>query len=138
MTLAPAPRRAAPVVRASADAQTIGAALALIERLRETLAAESAEVLRRGRVDYESYNWRKAQGLLELSRFAPVLGLARSHPALRAALAGLNAALEHNARVLRVQLKAAKAVADIVAQAVRDGQSDGTYSAMAWRERYGD
>jgi hypothetical protein len=52
---------------------------------------------------------------------------------LRVAVAALNAALEHNARVLSVQLKAAKAVAEIVAQAVRDGQSDGTYSAMSWR-----
>lgn len=134
MSLPQAPRRAAPFIRPTADAQTIGSALSLIERLRETLAAESADVVRRGRVDYEAYNWRKAQGLLELSRFTPVLALAHSHPALRAAVAGLNAALENNARVLSVQLKAAKAVADIVAQAVRDGQSDGTYSAMAWRE----
>jgi hypothetical protein len=131
MTLAPSPRRAPP---ATADAQTIGSVLSLIERLRATLAAESADVVRRGRVDYEAHNRRKAQGLLELSRFTPVLGLVRSHPALRAAVADLNAALENNARVLSVQLKAAKAVADIVAQAVRDGQSDGTYSAMSWRE----
>jgi hypothetical protein len=138
MTLSPAPRQATLATRPIADAQTIGSALSLIERLRETLAAESAEVARRGRVDYEAYNWRKAQALLELSRFTPVLGLAPSHPRLRTAVAGLNAALEKNARILSVQLKAAKAVADLVARAVRDGQSDGTYSAMAWREGYGD
>ncbi len=138
MTISPAPRRAPPPTRAGADAQTIGSALTLIERLRETLAAESAEVMRRGRVDHELFSARKAQGLLELSRSTPALNLARNHPALRSALAGLNAALERNARVLGVQLKAAKAVAEIVDKAVRDVQSDGAYSAMAWREPYGD
>ena len=43
------------------------------------------------------------------------------------------AALEANRRALGVQLKASVAVAEIIARAIRDGQSDGTYTALAWR-----
>ena len=50
-------------------------------------------------------------------------------------LAELNAALETNERVLGAQLRASIAVAEIIARAIRDGQSDGTYTARAWRER---
>ncbi|HZZ61570.1 MAG TPA: hypothetical protein VFE63_10385 [Roseiarcus sp.] len=38
-----------------------------------------------------------------------------------------------NRRALGVQLKPAAAIADIIARAIRDGQSDGTYDARAWR-----
>jgi hypothetical protein len=36
--------------------------------------------------------------------------------------------------MLRVQLNAARKVSDIIAKAIQDGQSDGTYSAFVWRD----
>jgi hypothetical protein len=109
------------------------AALSVVERLTETVEAENRDIKLGGRVNYESYSQRKNQGLLELNRLIPVLGRAASAGPLREALADLHAKLEVNRRALRVQLKACAAVSEIIARAIRDGQSDGTYTALAWR-----
>ena len=52
---------------------------------------------------------------------------------MREALAELAVELEINRRALGMQLKASIAVAEIIARAIRDSQSDGTYTALAWR-----
>ncbi len=83
-------------------------------------------------VDYHAYNLRKSQGLLELNRLAPAFANHQIGPVLRAALADLHAKLETNRRLLRTQLLAAQAVSNIIARAIRDSQSDGTYSAHPW------
>jgi hypothetical protein len=51
------------------------------------------------------------------------------------ALDALRVKLDANQRLLRIQLNAARKVSDIIARAIQDGQSDGTYSAYAWRDR---
>jgi len=51
---------------------------------------------------------------------------------LAAALGDLQRRLETNRRLLSTQLKAARAVSDIITQAIRDSQSDGTYSDRYW------
>jgi hypothetical protein len=72
--------------------------------------------------------------LLELSRLQPTLAVSRGHPRLRAALANLLAKLDANHRLLHAKLQAARTVADVVARAISEGQSDGTYSDQIWRE----
>lgn len=108
--------------------------LPAVDRLRQTLEEENNDITRRGRVDYNAYNLRKSQGLLELRRLAPVIAGSRIGPALHDALVELQAMLEANRRLLRTQLKAAQAVSDIIARAIRESQSDGTYSARAWQD----
>jgi hypothetical protein len=108
-------------------------ALPIVERLSEAVAAENDDIAKGRRVPYETYSRRKNQGLLELNRLLPALGGATADGALRDALADLLAKLEINAQALDVQLKASTAVAEIIAKAIRDGQSDGTYDALAWR-----
>ena len=115
--------------RAPADAM----ALAIVERLSETVAEESDAIARRLAFDHHSCSLRKNQGLLELNRLSPIFAGAAPGAALRAALGRFSAALEENQRRLRVRLEAAKTVSNIVARAIRDSQSDGTYSAHAWR-----
>ncbi len=61
------------------------------------------------------------------------LGRASAQGALREALGVLTARLEINRCALGAQLKASAAVAEIIARAIREGQSDGTYDARAWR-----
>ncbi|MGD1035621.1 MAG: hypothetical protein ABR878_00160 [Roseiarcus sp.] len=106
--------------------------LPVVDRLRQTLDEENQDIARRGSVDYNAYNLRKSQGLLELKRLAPALANNQVGPILRAALADLHDKLETNHRMLRTQLKAAQAVSDIIARAIRESQSDGTYSARSW------
>ena len=63
---------------------------------------------------------------------SPALAVAAAEGPLRNSLAELHAKLEINRRALAVQLKACEAVAEIITRAIQDGQSDGTYTALAW------
>ena len=120
--------------RPGSEPAAVAIALPVVERLTRTVAAETEDI-RAGRpAPYELYGQRKNQGLLELNRLMPALARGGG-VRLREALAELNAALETNERVLGAQLRASIAVAEIIARAIRDGQSDGTYTARTWRER---
>ena len=105
-----------------------------IERLRNTLDAENARIASGQPVDFHDFNLRKSQGLLELNRHAPNLAGLQLGPALAAALGHLQTRLETNRRLLSTQLKAARAVSDIITRAIRDSQSDGTYSDRYWMD----
>jgi hypothetical protein len=129
-------RRASPLA-AAPSARPPGPAamlLAAIERLQSALEAENAEIASRRIVDFRRFNLLKSQGLLELTRLGPMVAPDEIGPTLRAALFSLKAKLEDNRRVLRVQLKAAQQVSEVIARTIQAGQSDGTYSAYAWRE----
>jgi len=115
----------------SSDA--VASALPAVMRLRETVAAENRDIAAGIRVPYDAYSRRKNQALLELTRFLPSLQPVAAGAALRDAVSGLVAELEANRRALGLQLKASAAVADIIARAIHDGQSDGTYDAHPWR-----
>ncbi|MFY9657984.1 MAG: hypothetical protein WAK01_15630 [Methylocystis sp.] len=105
------------------------AALAVVRRLLQTLQSENAALsLNSGMIDHSEYNLLKSQALLALNRCAPKPLCAGSKPALRMALAEAVAALETNHRLLATQLEAAQAVAAIIARAIREVQSDGTYT----------
>ena len=116
------------------DSATLALVLPVVERVRGAVEAENRELLEFRVSDYQAHNERKSHGLLELNRLQSVLSKVRAHPAARAALLGLSAELTANRRLLLSQLRAAQTVSGIVARAIRDGQSDGTYSAQAWRE----
>jgi hypothetical protein len=121
--------------RPESGAAALAMALPIVERLREAVAAETEDIARGRAVAYEAYSLRKNQGLLELNRLIPSLARATAGQALWEALDDLGVKLEINRRALGVQLKASAAVAEIIARAIRDGQSDGTYAALAWRRR---
>ena len=107
------------------------AVLPIIERLIATVDAENRDLEQGRRVKYDVYSLNKNQGLLEFSRLLPTLAVAAAGP-LRDALAELHTKLEINRRALAVQLKACEAVSEIITRAIQDGQSDGTYTALAW------
>ena len=110
------------------------AALAVVRRLLQTLQSENAEVcLNRGMTDHSDYNILKSQALLALNRCAPKLVYAETNPALQTALQEVVVELETNRRLLATQLQAAQAVAAIIARAIREVQSDGTYTRMSSR-----
>ena len=111
----------------------IAVALPVVERLIRAVAAETEDIAAGRPAPYALYGQSKSRGLLELNRLMPALAGANGSERLRAALAELNTALAANKRALGVQLKASMAVAEIIARAIRDGQSDGTYTARAWR-----
>ena len=116
-----------------AQSAAAAAALPIVERLIAAIEAENRDLEQGRPAQYEAYSRRKNQGLLELNRLIPALDRATAAGPLREALADLYAKLEVNRRALAVQLRACAAVSEIIARAIQDGQSDGTYTALAWR-----
>jgi hypothetical protein len=116
-----------------AQSAAAAAALPIVERLIATIDEENRDLAQGRPAQYEAYGLRKNQGLLELNRLIPALDRALAPGRLREALTDLHAKLEANRRALAVQLRACAAVSEIIARAIQDGQSDGTYTALAWR-----
>jgi hypothetical protein len=108
--------------------------LGAITRLTDAVERETCDLDGPGPIDYRAHSQRKSQGLLELSRLEAALATMRGHPRLRAALGELLAKLDANQRLLHARLQAARTIADVVARAIAEGQSDGTYSDQIWRE----
>jgi hypothetical protein len=123
-----------PALAGARAARVADMALPIIERLMQTLDAENEQIANRHRIDYRTYNQRKSQGLLELTRLLSAIEGVAPTTKLLEAMSLLRAKLDANQRMLRVQLNAARKVSDIIAKAIHDGQSDGTYSAFAWRD----
>jgi hypothetical protein len=108
------------------------AAGASIERAIEYLGAvveqETHALRARGHVDLTEFNNRKNQGLLELNRALRSLDPAAGK-SIAPRLADLRAKLDINRALLKTHMEAVREVASVVAEAIRDSDSDGTYSS---------
>ena len=89
---------------------------------------ETAALKSRAPADLREFNNRKSQGLLELSRSLRYFQVAPPSNAVLARLAGLREKLDINQAVLKLHLDAVREVSTIMADAIRDAESDGTYS----------
>jgi len=108
----------------------------LRENLRETILRISrvvdleTETLRSYRpIDLASYNHQKSHGLLELTRALRAFEPNPLEPELLQSLAELRGKLENNLAVLDIHLKAVRQVSALIARAIEEDSSDGTYSA---------
>jgi len=101
-----------------------------IERLEETLEAETAALKAYNLADLQDFNRRKSQSLLELSRLTRRIQEEAPSPEVAARLRALRTKLEVNHTVLEMNLRAVQEVADIVSKAIQSAESDGTYSAV--------
>ena len=122
-------------VAAGAAGAPLGSILSIVEALTVALTEEN-EALRRGTspIAYQSYNERKSHALLMLNRLAPTLPADALDGPFKTAVAELHKGLTLNKQLLGLQLQAAQAVSDMIVRAIRDGQSDGTYSG--WPDAY--
>lgn len=107
---------------------TLATLFSALDRLEETIDAETAAFETRAPLDLDEINRRKSRSLLELSRVARAFP-ANSDVGLEARLRRLVEKLEMNRNILCVQLAAAQEVGAILDKALRDAESDGTYSA---------
>ena len=99
-----------------------------IERLETVVDQETAALKGHAATDLREFNNRKSQGLLELSRSLRYFQGATPSNAVLARLAGLRTKLDANQAVLKLHLEAVREVSTIMADAIRDAESDGTYS----------
>jgi hypothetical protein len=113
---------------ALADGDVSSAFERCIERLEDVVDQETAALKGRTAADLREFNNRKSQGLLELSRSLRYFQVAPPTNAVLERLAGLREKLDTNKAVLELHLEAVREVSTIMADAIRDAESDGTYS----------
>lgn len=99
-----------------------------IERLEEAVEQETAALNTRTGIDLREFNDRKSQGLLELTRAMRHIDGAGPEPALVTRLAKLRSKLDVNSAALKMHLDAVREISVVMADAMRDAESDGTYS----------
>ncbi len=111
----------------------------VVERLESVLDSETQMLNRSGPIVLHDFNFKKSHGLLELSRtMSAIRALDRSGGGVdaKAPLARLRAKLERNLASLQTHLMAVGEIAAIIARAIQDHESDGTYTVR--RHRKGD
>lgn len=99
-----------------------------IEYLGAVVDQETEALRMRAMVDLGEFNNRKNQGLLELNRALRGLDTGAASR-VGARLAGLRAKLDVNRALLKTHLEAVREVASVVSEAIRDSDSDGTYTS---------
>lgn len=109
------------------DTAPLAAAAGSLDRLEEVIDLESAALRAHRAIDLDDVVRRKSCTLLELTRVARVLP-ADSGAALKARVARLRAKLDENHALLRTHLAAMREIADLLSGALREAESDGTYT----------
>lgn len=127
--------RLAPVKPTVVEDETgvLASLIRTIERLEETLEQETAGLRSRAPIDLKDFNNRKTHGLLELTRVMRHLDRGSLTPPVAARLSALRISLDVNQRIVKMHLEAVREVTAIVADAIREAESDGTYSVSVGR-----
>jgi hypothetical protein len=102
-----------------------------IQRLEQLLDRETAMLIENQPVTFDDFNHKKRHGLLELSRAIDAMrGLDRDCHAHdpKTPLARLRMKLQKNLVVLQTHLDAVGTIAAIIARAIHEYESDGTYT----------
>jgi flagellar biosynthesis/type III secretory pathway chaperone len=98
----------------------------VIQRLEEVVDQETAALRTRSVVDLAEFNNRKSQGLLDLNK--ALRGADTADRMVAARLTRLRAKLDGNRAALQMHLDAVREISTVVADTIRDADSDGTYS----------
>lgn len=99
----------------------------IVTRLIHVVEEENRILSHKGGQSLDATIHRKSQLLLELMRFQKAATGAVQQPANLDVLKQLKIALAGNQRLLSVHLAAARDVTDTILEALRQGESDGTY-----------
>ena len=107
----------------------VEACLRAIERVEQIIDQETLALRQHQMTGLSDFNHRKSHGLLELTRAIRALGSPVAGQTLQPRFVSLQAKLKENADALQLHLRAVQEVSALVTRAIRDGESDGTYSA---------
>jgi hypothetical protein len=99
-----------------------------IQRLEDIVEQETAALRERKVVNLKDFNDRKSQALLELTRLMRTLQGGPPSPSLAARVEVLKSKLAVNQAVLKLHLEAVREVSNSIADAIRNSDSDGTYT----------
>ena len=104
---------------------------AALYRLEKALEQENEALAAFDPRNLSEYSRIKTQSLLELQRSVAVLSREHTPPDLQQLLTTLRQKLELNRWLLLLHLEAAREVTTVITSAMRDAESDGTYSRVS-------
>lgn len=104
-----------------------------LDRLEETIDAETAALLARDLSSMDDFNRRKSQSLLEITRIIRTMTGGSIDAAAMKRLEELRVKLMENHRILDRYMHAVQEISNIVSGAIQSANSDGTYSARGPR-----
>lgn len=99
-----------------------------IQRLEEIIDQETHALRARKAIDFRDFNNRKSQALLELTRSLRLMQGTGPDPALAARVGALKVKLAVNQAALKVHLDAMREISTSLSEAIRNADSDGTYT----------
>ena len=100
----------------------------IIDHLEEVIREETSSLTTRAAIlDLSAFNNRKSQGLYDLTRALSMLDPKELEASTRTKLESLRRTLDANEAALSVHLQAVQEIADVVSNAVREAESDGTH-----------
>jgi hypothetical protein len=105
----------------------LGAFGKAVERLEQVIELETKVLMENKPADLREFNHRKNFGLLELTRTMRALDGMPSEQ-IRLLLVNLRSKLDRNRKALDIHLRAVQEISAIISKAIRDSESDGTYS----------
>lgn len=133
-----APSEGVPVlVRSEADTARLAlsrdALAKTIERVTNIIDLETQNLRNYQPIDLVSFNHQKSHGLLELTRAMRAIPQDALDLEILQSLGVLRERLQNNLETLNIHLKAVRQVSALIARAIEDHNSDGTYSASIHR-----
>jgi hypothetical protein len=102
--------------------------IAVIERIEGYLDEETAALENSREFDFKASNDRKSQGLVDLNQALRRLPQTQLNADLKGRLEAFRQKLAVNLKTIRLHLDAVKELASILSDAIRDAESDGTYT----------
>jgi hypothetical protein len=117
------------------NADEVSGLLAAIRRLENIVEEETIALSTNIKIDFDDFSARKSRGMLEFVR----LMRARSHLGGQAeiivAVQRLRQKLERNRAILEMHYDAVREVAAVIVKAIKDAESDGTYTGRTAQDR---
>jgi hypothetical protein len=114
-----------------ANSEEVRGLLAAIRRLENIVEEETIALETGKKLDFDDFSTRKSRSMLEFVRLMRAGVHVGAEAEVRKEIQSLRGKLEKNRAILEMHYDAVREVAAIIVRAMREAESDGTYSASA-------
>ncbi|WP_441238161.1 flagellar biosynthesis protein FlgN [Bradyrhizobium sp. 930_D9_N1_4] len=109
----------------------VGGLLAAIRRLATIVEEETVALATGKKIDFDDFSARKSRSMLEFVRLMRARMHLGSEVEVTEEIQRLREKLERNRSILEMHYDAVREVATIIVKAIKDAESDGTYTGRA-------
>ena len=109
----------------------MGGLLAAIRRLASIVEEETAALTTGQKIDFDDFSARKSRGMLEFVRLMRARMHLGGEVEITEEIRRLREKLERNRSILEMHYDAVREVAGIIVKAIKEAESDGTYTGRA-------